>query len=145
MMLRLSFLCLLFFVFACKNKSVNVLKDKIKIEVSPDSSSLIFSNIDDYILKDLSADTLLNSMWAKTIAVYPKAIDEDLQDLEKPIEGKYAIAEKNIVFTPNSSFKKGKSYLVELYLQNPSGDITENLKTNSSLFNHDAIQKTIQF
>jgi hypothetical protein len=143
--MRLSFFCLLFFFFACQNKSANVLKDEITIEVSQDFSSLIFSNIDDYILKNLSADTLSNSMWAHTIAVYPKAIDEDLQDLEKPIEGKYAIKDKNIVFTPNSSFKKGKSYLVELYLQNPSGDITENLKTNSSLFNQDAIQKIIQF
>ena len=122
-----------------------MLKDEIKIGISKDSSSLIFSNIDDYILKDLSADTLSDSIWIKTIAVYPKSVDEDLQDLEKPIAGKYAVANKNIVFTPNLPFKKSKSYLVELYLQNPSGDITENLKSNSSLFNHEAIQKTIQF
>ncbi|OAQ38486.1 hypothetical protein A5893_13755 [Pedobacter psychrophilus] len=144
-MMRLSFVLLLFILFACQNKSANVLKDEINIAVSKDSSSLIISNIDDYILRDLSTDTLSNSMWAQTIAVYSKTDDEDLQDLEKPIIGKYAIADKNIVFTPNLSFKKGKSYLVELYLQNPSGDITENLKKNSSLFNQDAIQKTIQF
>jgi hypothetical protein len=144
--MRKLYLCFLLFVFfSCQNKSANILKDEIKIGISKDSSSLIFSNIDDYILKDLSADTLSDSMWVKTIAIFPKSVDEDLQDLEKPIVGKYAVANKNIVFTPNSPFKKGKSYLVELYLQNPSGDITENLKSNSSLFNHDAIQKTIQF
>ncbi len=136
---------LLLGLVSCQNKSANILKDEIKIGISKDSSSLIFSNIDDYIINDLSADTLTDATWAQTIAVYLKADDNDLQDLEKPIVGKYTIAYKNIVFTPSTSFKKGKSYLVELYLQNPSGDITENLKSNSSLFNHNTIQKTIQF
>ena len=144
-MIRLCLCCLIFIFFACKNKPANLLSDQIKINVSSDSSSLIFSNIDEYILKDLTEDTLADPIWEQTIAIYPKADDEDLQDLEKPISGKYAIADKNIVFTPNSSFKKGKSYLVELYLQNPSGNISDNLKTTNSLFNHDAIQKTIQF
>ncbi|MBK0382204.1 hypothetical protein I5M32_04455 [Pedobacter sp. SD-b] len=142
---RCCFLFIVLALFSCKNKSSNLLGDKIKVAINLDSTALVFSNIDEYILKDLSADSLADSVWAQTIAVYPKATNDDLQDLQKSIKGKYSIIDSNIVFTPDSSFKKGKTYLVELYLQKPSGDIAENIKSNSSLFNNNTIQKTIQF
>ncbi|MFC5282462.1 hypothetical protein [Pedobacter alpinus] len=143
-MWKYNLVIILFLAVACQNNSSNLLANKIEIIVSKDSSALILKNIDEYIIKELAADTLSTAQWQSNIAVYKK-VEEDLQDLENPLAGKYAIVKNNIVFRPSQPFKKAEYYLVAIYMQKPDDNLLNHLKGTKSLFNNQPIQKTIKF
>lgn len=101
--------------------------------------------MDPDILEQLAADSLNTAQWQSNIAIYPKAVDADLQDLETPLTGSYTIQDHELIFQPDTAFKKGEYYLVELYLQNPDGNLLETFKGTNSPFNQTPIRKTVKF
>lgn len=143
-MWKYNLVIILFLAIACQNNSSNLLANKIEISVSMDSTSLLISHIDDYILKELALDSLSLAQWQSNIAVYEK-VEDDLQDLERPLIGNYTILNNNIVFTPIQPFKKSEYYLVAIYMQKPDDNLLNHLKGTKSLFNNQPLQKTIKF
>ena len=122
-----------------------MLANQIEISLSPDSSSVLIQNIDPSIIKILTVDSLSQTQWQNSISVYRKTADEDLQDLEKPLPGEYRITEGHLAFTPAEPFKKGERFLVVLYLQNPDGNLLNQLKSSNSPISRNPIQKIIKF
>ena len=139
-------LVLIFIVvlFACNSQSNNQLVEVIKVAIDKDSSSLLITGFDPFILKELKADSLSEKDWQQNLAVYPQ-VEEDLQDLQKPIPGKYKLINNVIIFKPLQRFTKGKTYVVELYLQNPNTDVMQQLKPQNSPFKNQYIKKVISF
>jgi len=116
----------------------------MKIEINQDSSVIEVKGIDTFILNELKSDSLSKENLSTNFSVFNK-VDEDVQDLERPLRGRYQLTENGILFKPEAPFKKKKTYLIELYFQNPNTDITQKLKTGNSLFSHEIIRKEIQF
>jgi hypothetical protein len=139
-------LVLIFIVvlFACNSQTNNQLVDVIKVAVNKDSSSLLISGFDPFILKELAADSLSEEDWQQNLSVYQQ-VEEDLQDLQKPLQGKYRVNNGVIIFEPLRPFQKGKNYVVELYLQNPNTDVVQQLKPQNSPFKNQYIKKVISF
>lgn len=133
-----------FLFCSCNSQTNNLLSQQIEIAISKDSSSVFIKGIDPFILKELIADSLANQNWEETFAVYPKT-DEDSQDFQKIIPGKYDIQNGELYFTPFQSFKKGAKYVVEIYIYQPKTQITEQLKTTNSIFKKQFIKKNLQF
>ena len=144
-MWRLNILFLLFLSMSCNNPNSNLLANTIKISLNADSSCVLIQNIDPSIIEILAVDSLSQTQWQNNVAVYKKTNDDDLQELEKPIPGNYSIIESQLVFKPNSAFKKGERYLVALYLRNPDGNLLDQLRPSNSPFRQKPIQKIIKF
>jgi hypothetical protein len=133
-----------FLFCACNSQSNNLIGQQITISMSNDSASIIVKGIDLFILKELSADSLSNKSWGETFSVYPKT-NEDNQDFQYRIPGKYKIQNGIIYFTPLQPFKKEMGYLVEFYIYQPNTEITQQLKTKNSPFKKTFIKKDLQF
>lgn len=144
-MKRNFFFLLLLSVCSCKSTSNNQLVEEISISTNPDSTQIFVNGIDPFILKELKLDSLSQSDWRKNISVYLKTKDEDLQDLEKPVEGDYQVQNATVVFKPIKHFVKSETYIVELYLQNPKGELMDKLKSTNSPFNKNPVRKEIRF
>jgi hypothetical protein len=130
---------------SCNSQTNNKLEDVIEVVLNKDSSSLVVKGIDPFILKELAADSLNPQEWENNLAVYPKAKEEDLQDLEKSLKGNFKVQNSTIVFKPLNPFVKSKTYIVELYLQHPNGSIIDKLKPSNSPFNQTPIRKEVRF
>ncbi len=130
---------------SCGSGNNRQLADEIKVSISKDSAQIVIKGIDDFILKELASDSLSSEEWRNNIAVYPKSGDEDLQDLEQPVQGDYVIQDSGILFKPLKPFKKGRRYMVELYLQHPEGEVIDQLKPSNSPFNQKPIRKVVNF
>ena len=138
------FLILGLFITACHPKSNNLLSDEIKVNISKDSSAILFSGIDPFILKELSADSLTDSTWQQYFAIYPK-VDEDIQELQKPLKGDYEIQKADILFKPEQAFEKGKTYLIELYIQQPNSSVLDELRSKVEPLHPKIIRKEVTF
>jgi hypothetical protein len=136
---------ILLFALGCTNQKDNALAEKLEISFAKQPNTLMVSNIDDYIINSLKEDGLVDGSLTKSFSVFVKTDDEDLQDLQKPIAGTYQLSQNSIIFIPDSSFVKGRNYLVEVYLQNPSGDVTNHLKMGSSISQNQFIQKVLTY
>lgn len=130
--------------FSCNRPPKNLLVDEIKIDLSKDSSEILIKGIDPFIFKQITLDSLSEKDWQNILAIYLK-VDEDLQDLQSPIKGSYSIQDNIIRFKPDTTFTKGKEYLVEIYVQKPNSEITEKLKSDQQLFNQNYISKEFRF
>jgi hypothetical protein len=132
-------------LFGCTNQKENTLSERLEISFDQKNNALVVSNIDDYIINSIQEDLKTDSSLNNSLAVFIKTEDEDLQDLEKPLAGKYQLEKNSILFLPIFPFVKGESYLVEIYLQNPSGDVSNLLKSGNSILQNQTIQKEIVF
>lgn len=132
-------------LFGCTNQKENTLSERLEISFDQKTKALVVSNIDDYIINSIQEDLKTDSSLNNSLAVFIKTEDEDLQDLEKPLAGKYQLEKNSILFLPIFPFVKGESYLVEIYLQNPSGDVSNLLKSGNSILQSQTIQKVIVF
>lgn len=143
-MYKICLLAILIFFFSCNSRTNNKLEELVKIEINQDSSAIEVKGIDSFILNELKSDSLSKENLSANFSVFNK-VDEDLQDLERPIKGQYQLTEIGIYFKPDKPFKKNKSYLIELYIQNPNTDIEQQLKRGNSIFHKQIIRKEIQF
>lgn len=143
-MYKICLLLFLIFFFSCNSRTTNQLESAISIQVAKDSSKIEVLGIDEFILNEFKADTLTEENWQSNFSVFNK-VEEDLQDLERPIKGNYQLIEKGISFKPETPFQKNKIYWVELYIQNPNTDISQQLKRGNSVFKSEIIRKEIQF
>lgn len=143
-MYKVCLLLFLIFFFSCNSRTNNQLEETLKININKDSTAIIINGIDEFILNELKTDTLTEEMWQSNFSVFNK-VDEDLQDLERPIRGVYQFEGNTISFKPANPFLKNKTYLIELYIQNPNTDISQQLKRGNSPFHRDIIRKELQF
>ncbi len=129
---------------ACQPKSNNQLEAVIDLKISADSSAVEFSGFNPYILEELKKDSLSNQDWQHYFSVYEK-VDEDLQELQRPIYGAYFINRKSVSFKPDTAFVKDKTYLVELYIQDPNPSVLNQIQTKVNPTRPKIIRRELTF
>lgn len=67
-------------------------------------------------------------MYQKLVSVLITPADDDSVTMEREWPGKLLMKEDKVVFTPDSPFLKGKTYLVETQLNMSFGDIEQVIK-----------------
>lgn len=140
-------ICLLLFsilFFSCNTRTNNKLAERITININQDSSAIEVKGISVFILNELKSDSSTKENLSTNFLVFDK-VEEDLQDLERPITGQYKFTELGISFKPDKPFQKNKTYIIELYILNQNAAVEQQLKRGNSLFHKQIIQKEIQF
>ena len=142
-----QFIFLLTFVmlFGCLNQSNNPTGDDIRIDFDRESNALVVSNLDDGFVNALTQEINTDSSLNRLLSVFIKTADEDLQDIEKPLAGKYQINNKSIVFLPDTPFDRGNNYLIEIYLNNSSGEASNYLMGSGSVLRDKTLTKVLKF
>ena len=142
-----QFIFLLTFVmlFGCLNQSNNSTGDNIRIDFDRKSNALVVSNLDDGFVNALTQEINTDSSLNRLLSVFIKTADEDLQDIEKPLAGKYQINNKSIVFLPDTPFDRGNNYLIEIYLNNSSGEASNYLMGSGSVLSDKTLTKVLKF
>ena len=96
---------------ACSGKN-----DKPTINFSADSSSIVIKNIDEASLFEIKKTYQTNPDSIKLISVLVTPGDKDSLQDEKDIFGKTLLKGDSVIFIPQQTFIKGKTYLVESYI-----------------------------
>ncbi len=102
---------LLLFSIGCTHKP-----DKLNITISlTDSNRAIkISGLDKSIITEISRDTS-NYAWQSLFSVYKMPADTDLKDYQNVQPGNYKVEDSVVIFTPDTSFKKGQVYFLRYY------------------------------
>ena len=115
------FLCL-----SCNNTD----NKSLAIKFSADSSAIVISNIEAAALLHLKNNIKIDTAYQKLVSVVETPSDDDSISMERDWPGKLMMKEDNAVFTPDSPFLKGKTYLVETQLNMSFGDLEQMVKGN---------------
>ncbi len=110
--------------FSCKNTD----NKSLQIKFSKDSSSILISNIEAAALLQLKNNIKTDTSYQKLVSVLETPTDDDSVGMEREWPGKLGMIHDNVVFTPDSPFLKGKTYLVETQLNMSFGEIEQVLK-----------------
>jgi len=113
--------CLL---MACTSKD----NTKLSIQFAADRSTIVISNIEAAALLQLKNNLPKDSLYQDVVTVLETPGDDDSVSIEKEWPGKLKMQENELVFTPDSPFVKGKSYLIESLLNVSFGNVKQLLK-----------------
>src|ERR1700744_5194317 len=86
----------------------------IKISLTDSNRALKIIGLDKSIITEISRDTS-NYAWQSLFSVYKMPADTDLKDYQKAQPGNYKVEDSVLVFTPDTSFKKGQTYFLRYY------------------------------
>jgi hypothetical protein len=120
-----TFLALLF-LFGCKGRSAKI---NVKIALSADRRSLFISGMDKAVIAEIGRDSG-NDAWQALLPVCKMPADTELKEYQDVQPGKYVIADSVIVFTPDTSFKKGQSYFLRYYQYQQGADVWQLIRDN---------------
>lgn len=118
------FLLVIAVFLACTRKD----NTKLSIQFSKDSSAIEISNIDLAALLQLKNNLATDTLYQKLVSVLETPADDDSTGIEREWSGKLSMNDDKVVFKPDSSFVKGKTYLVETQLNMSFGDIEQMIK-----------------
>ena len=114
----IGFCCLIF--LSCSSEEQN----ELKINFSPDSTTIIFSGLDEVNI--FRAKEQMDSLASELISVIETADD----GREKPFTGKTIIEGNSLTFVPDTPFVRGRSYIVQTLLNSSFGKTTDVLKAD---------------
>jgi hypothetical protein len=106
----------LFFVPAIFLGCSSTDKKSLGIDFSSDSTSIVFSNIDQAGLTQLRNAKYPDSILSGVISVLQTPSEKDINIKEMPVQGHLRLTDSTIVFLPDSSFVSGRDYLVIAHL-----------------------------
>lgn len=107
---------LIFLLYSCNTeKSTKAVENDLVISLSSDSSEVVLTNIPPYVLEDLRADSLDNSLWTNFFAVYKDTSDVEMRDFQSAIEGTYTISDSSISFKPKFDWALNEEYFARCY------------------------------
>lgn len=111
-------------LFACNTTN----NKSLLIKFSPDSTSILISNIDPVGLLQLKNNINTDTMYQKLVTVLITPSDDDSLTIEKEWPGGLSMKGNELEFKPDSPFVKGKSYLVSTMLNASFGSVEEIIK-----------------
>lgn len=85
----------------------------LQIDFSKDSTTIVCSNIDPSGLLQLKKNLKTDTMYQKLLSVLQTPGENDSTEMEIEWPGKLSMKGDQLVFTPDTPFRKGKTYLVE--------------------------------
>ena len=83
------------------------------IAFSSDSSQIVIKDINEAGLFQLKTNINKDSSYQNLVTVLQTPNDDDSISMEIEWQGKLSLKSNELLFTPNQSFVKGKTYLVE--------------------------------
>lgn len=104
-------LILLFTAFLMGCNTTN--NKPVLIQFSADSNTVVISNINEASLFHLKGKIQTDSSYQNLVTVLQTPADDDSTSMEMEWPGKLSIANQQLIFTPQSPFAKGKTYMVE--------------------------------
>lgn len=122
-------LLLMLICFGCKE---HPRKADIKLSLADSNRSVQISGFDRAIINDIGRDSA-NDVWQSLLPVYKMPADTDMKDYQNTQPGKYAIKDSLVVFTPDTSFKKGQIYFLRYYQYDNSKDAWQYIRTKKRL------------
>lgn len=109
--------------FSCSDTN-----NKPIIKFSADSSSIVIKNIEEVSLLQVKNTMQTNPDSSHLVNVLLSPGDEDSVQTEQEIAGKLVLAGDSLIFKPQTTFLKGKNYLVESYIDAQFGNKEKLLK-----------------
>ena len=100
---------LFFALFSCNVKN----SKPLLITFSKDSTQIVLKDISEAGLFQLKSHLDSDSAYQNLVVVLETPGDNDSTSMEMELKGKLSLNENQLVFTPEISFKKGKTNLVE--------------------------------
>lgn len=130
-------LLLAVFLFSCSSAN----NKPIVIRFSPDSTAVIFSDIDPAGLLQVKNAPGIDTGYNRILSVMETPSDDDSVSVEKPLPGKVRVTDSTVVFEPLTPFVPGKSYRVVSYMNVKfagasmiwSGKLNQGVKSNQVL------------
>lgn len=115
---------------SCKPKSSKPgSESRVQFQLSSDSSTIVLHHANAALLEYLREDSLSEKQWQSFFSVYTDPGDEELRDIQKPIQGQYLLRDSLIIFVPAEKFHQGVKYFARFYnrhvLDKPSDVIRE--------------------
>jgi len=104
----------------------------LSIDFSADSASVVFKHVNPAGLLQLKNAGLPDSVWNDLISVLQTPSENDTAIVESPLPGKVLLKDSVIVFQPDSSFVKGRTYLVITHLNAEFGGLGKAAKSELS-------------
>ncbi|QNK62666.1 hypothetical protein H7F33_19345 [Pedobacter sp. PAMC26386] len=105
----------------------------LSIRFSSDSTSIVFSAIDQAGLWQVQSRPGADTAHADLISVLETPSDEDSTGMEHEVAGKLEVTDSSLVFKPEKSFISGKNYLVISYM---NANFANTSKLISGRLNH---------
>ena len=102
--------------FGCSNHPKPV---DVKISMTDSNRSLKITGFDKLIIADIGRDTN-NEAWQSLLPIYKMPADTDMKDYQNVQPGKYVVMDSLVIFTPDTTFKKGQAYFLR-YFQHDQG------------------------
>lgn len=104
------------FGIACLMSCSSANNKPLSVRFSPDSTAIIFSDIDPAGLGLIRNIPGVDTAHADLITVLETPADEDTTSMEHNVRGKLEVTDSTLVFRPAESFISGKNYLVISYM-----------------------------
>ena len=111
----MKYIGILFLLLLCLGCTHHSPKVDIKINLTSSNRSLTIHGFDKAVIADIGRDTANNDAWQSLLPVYKMPADTDMKDYQKAQPGNYVVADSVVIFTPDTSFKKGQSYFLRYY------------------------------
>ena len=102
-------------------------KFNIAISLTDNNRSLKIIGFDKAIIAEIGRDSS-NDAWQALLPIYKMPADTGLKDYQDAQPGKYTIADSLVVFTPDTSFKKGQIYFLRYYLYQEGADVWQYIR-----------------
>jgi hypothetical protein len=102
---------LLLFCGGCAHKSPSPV---VAVVLVNNGQSVKFSGLDYAIIGEISRDSS-KELWQKLIPVFRMPADTDLKSYQPVQPGSYQLADRAVVFTPDTPFLKGRAYFMRYY------------------------------
>ncbi|MBV8390521.1 MAG: hypothetical protein JO080_12025 [Mucilaginibacter sp.] len=115
--MKIAFLFLA--VIICTGCSNHPKPVDVKISLTDNNRSLKIAGFDKAIIADIGRDTA-SEAWKSLLPVYKMPADTDMKDYQNVQPGKYAVQDSLVIFTPDTTFKKGQVYFLR-YLRHDEG------------------------
>jgi hypothetical protein len=100
------------FLFSCSSAN----NKPISIHFSADSSSIIFSGIDQAGFNQLRNTPGVDTSYQDMLAVFQTVSENDSTGKEEVLKGRVEFSDSTVVFRPAVPFVKGKQYMVISYM-----------------------------
>jgi hypothetical protein len=96
---------------ACATHSSQI---NISATLTHGNHSLKISGFDKMIIDDISQDTS-SEAWQSLLPIYKMPVDTDMKDFQDAQPGNYKVSGNEVVFTPDTPFRKGQVYFLRAF------------------------------
>lgn len=117
-----GFILSMVFLSACSGPST-----RLKVRFVEKNNSFIISGIDSNFLAGIRNDTAA-ALWQSLIPIYCMPADTDLKDYQRPQPGRYKLLGNDVIFTPDTPFRRNQTYFVRYYRFGKSKSLWDVLK-----------------